>query len=40
MVFHPASARNVALEVAERILSALPPFVTAVGLFVDAWRSR
>ena len=36
MVFHPASARNVALEVAERILSALPPFVTPVGLFVDA----
>src|SRR4051812_14929858 len=36
MVFHPASARNVAVEVAERILAALPPFVTPVGLFVDA----
>jgi phosphoribosylanthranilate isomerase len=36
MVFHPASARNVSAEVAERILAALPPFVTPVGLFVDA----
>src|SRR4051812_24579776 len=36
MVFHPASARNVTVEEAERILAALPPFVTPVGLFVDA----
>src|SRR3954447_14351954 len=36
MVFHPASARNVVVEAAERILAALPPFVTPVGLFVDA----
>jgi phosphoribosylanthranilate isomerase len=36
MVFHPASARDVSMELAERILAALPPFVTPVGLFVDA----
>ena len=36
MVFHPPSARNVALEEAERIVATLPGFVTPVGLFVDA----
>jgi phosphoribosylanthranilate isomerase len=36
IVLHPASPRNVSMEVAERILAALPPFVTPVGLFVDA----
>jgi phosphoribosylanthranilate isomerase len=36
IVLHPASPRNVTLDVAERILAALPPFVTPVGLFVDA----
>jgi phosphoribosylanthranilate isomerase len=36
MVFHPPSPRNVSMEQAEAILSTLPPFVTPVGLFVDA----
>jgi phosphoribosylanthranilate isomerase len=36
IVLHPASARNVPLELAERIVAALPPFVTPVGVFVDA----
>jgi phosphoribosylanthranilate isomerase len=36
MIFHPASPRNVSIEQARRILAALPPFVTPVGLFVDA----
>src|SRR4051794_25651762 len=36
MVFHPASPRNVTLELAREILRVLPPFVTPVGLFVDA----
>jgi len=36
MVFHPASPRNVSVEAAREILAALPPFVTPVGLFVDA----
>jgi phosphoribosylanthranilate isomerase len=36
MVFHPASKRNVSVERARAILAALPPFVTPVGLFVDA----
>lgn len=36
IVFHEPSPRNVALERAREIVAALPPFVTAVGLFVDA----
>ena len=36
MVFHPPSPRNVSLESAEKIMAALPAFVTPVGLFVDA----
>src|SRR3954452_1465824 len=36
MVFHPSSPRNVTLERAGEILRVLPPFVTPVGLFVDA----
>ena len=36
LVLHPASPRNVTPDVAERIVAALPPFVTPVGLFVDA----
>jgi phosphoribosylanthranilate isomerase len=36
LVFHPASPRNVSIERGREILAALPPFVTAVGLFVDA----
>lgn len=36
LVFHEPSPRYVTLEQAARIASALPPFVTTVGLFVDA----
>jgi len=40
LVFHPPSPRDVAPEVARQICLALPPFVTRVGLFVDAQPSR
>jgi phosphoribosylanthranilate isomerase len=36
LVFHPASPRLVGIERAREIVTSLPPFVTAVGLFVDA----
>lgn len=36
LVFYPSSPRHVNPEVAARIVKALPPFVTSVGLFVDA----
>ena len=36
MVFHRPSARDVSIDLAGQILAALPPFVTPVGLFVDA----
>jgi len=35
-VFHRASPRYVSVEQARAILCALPPFVTAVGVFVDS----
>lgn len=36
LVFFPPSPRNVAPEQAAAIVRALPPFITPVGLFVDA----
>ncbi len=39
LVFHAASPRNVTLGEARAVSEALPPFVTAVGLFVDAPRA-
>lgn len=36
LVFYKPSPRNVIIEQARRIISSLPPFVCAVGLFVDA----
>lgn len=36
LVFHPASPRRVTAEQARAVAAALPPFVTTVGLFVDA----
>lgn len=36
LVFYPASPRNVTLDLARQIAAMLPPFVTLVGLFVDA----
>ncbi len=38
LVFYPRSPRAVEAGKAAEILAALPPFVTAVGLFVDAER--
>ena len=35
-VFHPASPRFVSTDRAAEIVAALPPFVTSVGLFVNA----
>ena len=34
-VFYPPSPRNISFERAAELASLLPPFVTAVGLFVD-----
>ena len=39
LVFYPPSPRAVAPIQAQEIISVLPPFVTVVGLFVDAERS-
>ncbi len=39
-VFHPDSPRYVAAAQAAKIVAALPPFVTTVGLFVDADEQR
>lgn len=36
LVFYPQSPRAVNIETARAICAALPPFVTTVGLFVDA----
>ncbi len=38
LVFYPPSSRAVGLEQAQAIRAALPPFVSVVGLFVDAAR--
>ncbi|MFA9460796.1 phosphoribosylanthranilate isomerase [Thiohalorhabdus methylotrophus] len=40
LVFHPDSPRAVTPERAAEIRAALPPFVTAVGLFVDPDRQQ
>lgn len=39
LVFYSKSKRNVSLQQAAEICHALPPFVTTVGLFVDAEAS-
>ena len=36
LVFYPKSPRAISLQQAQAILQALPPFVSVVGLFVDA----
>ncbi|MCX7627740.1 MAG: phosphoribosylanthranilate isomerase [Methylophilaceae bacterium] len=36
LVFHAPSPRHVSVERAREIVASLPPFVTVVGLFVDA----
>lgn len=39
-IFHPESPRAVTPDTAKKIISELPPFVTAVGVFVNRDRSR
>jgi phosphoribosylanthranilate isomerase len=39
-VFWPKSSRAIDVEAARRIVRALPPFVTCVGVFVDASREE
>jgi phosphoribosylanthranilate isomerase len=39
-VFYPQSPRSVTIAQAQAIITALPPFVTTVGLFVNARRSE
>lgn len=36
LVFYPSSPRAVSIEQAQAVVAALPPFVSVVGLFVDA----
>lgn len=38
LVFYPKSPRNVSLEQARTISQAIPPFITRVGLFLNAER--
>ncbi len=40
MIFHPASPRNITIERAKEIVRAVGPFVTPVGVFVDALASK
>ena len=40
LVFYPPSPRNVSIEQAKAIVSALPAFVTVVALFVDEQESQ
>lgn len=40
LVFHPPSQRAVSLDQARAIVATLPPFVAAVGVFVDPPRDR
>ena len=40
LVFYPPSPRNVSIEQAQALCRSVPPFVTAVGLFVDATEEQ
>lgn len=40
LVFYPKSPRAVSVAQAQQIIAALPPFVSTVGLFVNATRSE
>ena len=40
LVFYPKSPRAVSVAQAEKIIAALPPFISTVGLFVNAPRAE
>jgi phosphoribosylanthranilate isomerase len=40
MIFHPGSPRNIPIDRAREIVRAVGPFVTPVGIFVDAPASK
>ena len=40
MIFHPASPRNITIDRAKEIVRVVAPFVTPVGVFVDALASK
>ncbi len=40
LVFYAESPRNISLQVAQQIVAALPPFVSVVGLFVNASANK
>lgn len=40
LVFYAPSPRAVSIEQAQKIVSVLPPFITVVGLFVDAPQAQ
>ena len=40
LVFYAPSPRNVGVDAAQAIVASLPPFITAVGLFVDPARDQ
>jgi len=40
LVFYPGSKRSISIETAEVICNYLPPFITRVGLFVNATRNE
>jgi phosphoribosylanthranilate isomerase len=39
-VFYPKSPRAISIEQAQRIIAQLPPFISTVGLFVNADRAQ
>ena len=40
LVFYAESPRNVSLQAAQEIVSVLPPFISVVGLFVNASQNK
>ena len=40
LVFYAESPRNVSLQAAQEIVAALPPFISIVGLFVNASQNK
>jgi len=40
MIFHPPARRSISLEAARQIMAQLGPFVTPIGVFVDAPTDR